>query len=195
MPKSTAECADTYQFSWAISNVYCPTIWLAKSALLFQLMHIFAPTKTGVIYWAVHSLIWGNLVFYISVCLTTIFECIPQAKIWNPELQTGHCINFNVAYAATGAVNVVSDILISLLPMLEIRRLQLAPNRKLGVAAVFATGVIYVFIARSVCSHAEAINAALLCPVFVALPIRPDSPSVRIQHGLRQGWQCGRELS
>ena len=109
-------------------------------------MHIFTPTKTGLVFWAVHALIWGNLVFYVSVWLTTIFECVPQAKIWNPEKGDGHCINVNVAYAATGAVNVVSDLLILLLPMLAIWRLQMAPKRKLGVSAVFATGLMYVTI-------------------------------------------------
>lgn len=105
-------------------------------------MHIFAPLRTGLIYWCVHALVWGNLAFYTSVLFMTIFRCIPQDKIWNPEHVGGQCIDFNVAYLASGAVNIISDFLILLLPMLAIWRLQLASKRKLGISAVFATGLL-----------------------------------------------------
>ena len=105
-------------------------------------MHIFAPTKTGLVYWAFHALIWGNLVFYVSAWLTVVFQCVPQTKIWDPEHHAGHCINIHTAYAATGAFNVVSDLLMLLLPMFAIWHLHMEPKRKLGVAAVFATGTM-----------------------------------------------------
>ena len=130
------------QFSWAISNVYCPTIWLAKSALLFQLMHIFTPTKTGPIFWAIHVLIWGNFVFYLCTWVSVIAECVPSSKIWHPERVDGHCININASYAATGSINVISDFLILLLPFIAIARLQMNLKRKFGIAAVFATGFL-----------------------------------------------------
>jgi len=98
--------------------------------------------RTGFIYWAAHALIWGNLAFYISVFFTTVLQCVPQDKIWDPEHIGGHCINFNIAYIATGAVNVLSDFLILILPLLAIWRLHLALARKLGISAVFATGLM-----------------------------------------------------
>lgn len=98
--------------------------------------------RNGSIYWAIHVLIWGNLAFYISTWLTIIFQCIPQEKIWNPDYQGGHCINYDVAALATGSVNVISDFLILLLPLLAIWRLRMAPKRKLGISAVFATGLL-----------------------------------------------------
>ena len=122
--------------------LYCPTIWLAKSALLFQLMRIFAPARRGSIYWTIHVLVWANLMFYVSAFITILFQCIPQDKIWNPEREGGHCINYYVATIATGSVNVVSDILILLLPMFVIWRLRMGSNQKLGVSAVFATGLL-----------------------------------------------------
>lgn len=107
-------------------------------------MHIFVPTRTGAIYWAILALMWGNTAFYGAVWLITIFECVPQADIWNPQSTERRCIDFNAAYVVTGAANVLSDLLILLLPMLAIWRLQMEPKRKLGVAAVFATGFMYV---------------------------------------------------
>ena len=115
---------------------------LAKSALLFQLIHIFAPTRIGSVYRAIQILIWGNLAFYISTWFTIIFQCVPQDKIWNPEHKGGRCINFDVAALATGSVNVVSDCLILLLPLVAIWRLHMAQRRKVGISAVFATGLL-----------------------------------------------------
>ena len=130
------------QYQWIVDNLYPPTIWLAKSALLFQLKHIFTPTRTGGIHWAIQGLIWGNLIFYVTVWLTIIFQCVPQVKIWDPRHKGGHCINFGTAALVTGSVNVISDFLILLLPLVAIRRLRMAPKRKLGILAVFATGFL-----------------------------------------------------
>ena len=93
-------------------------------------------------YRAIHFLIWGNLAFYVSTWLVIIFQCVPQKKIWYPEHKGGHCISFYVSAAASGSVNVVSDFLILLLPLVAIRRLRMAPKRKVGVSAVFATGFL-----------------------------------------------------
>ena len=117
-------------------------IWIAKGALLYQLMHIFAPTRMGFIYWSIHALLWGNLAFYIVAFLVTMFECIPLDKAWNHEIKGGHCIDLHAAYLATGAVNVISDSLILLLPMLAIWRLRMSPKQKIGISAVFATGFL-----------------------------------------------------
>lgn len=100
--------------------------------------------RSGSIYWAIHVLIWGNLAFYISTWITIIFQCIPQEKIWNPEYKGGHCTNYEVSALVTGIVNVISDFLILLLPLVAIWRLRMAPKRKIGVLAVFATGLLSV---------------------------------------------------
>ena len=107
-------------------------------------MYIFTPSKSGVIYWAIHALIWGNLAAHGSAMIAFIVECIPEEKIWNPLYHGGHCINRIDVLVATGAINVASDILIFLLPLWAILQLHMAPKRKLGVTAVFATGVMYV---------------------------------------------------
>ena len=86
-----------------------------------------------------HALIWGNLIFYVIAFLITILQCIPPNLNWDPDRAAKRCINFNVAYIVTGAVNVLSDSLILLLPMIAISRLHLAPLRKCGIFAVFGT--------------------------------------------------------
>lgn len=133
--------SDSIKFSWILEIVYIPAIWLAKSSLLFQLIHIFTPMKSGPVYWACHTLIWGNLAFYVCVLFIIIFECHPIDEVWNP-FYGDHCINRNTVLIASGAVNVLSDLLNLLLPVWATWHLQMALRRKAGVIAVFATGVL-----------------------------------------------------
>jgi len=97
--------------------------------------------KSGFIYRACHFLIWGNLVFYVAILLTVLLECHPISEVWN-LLYQGHCINRNMVLIVTGAVNAFSDLLNLLLPIWATWHLQMAPRRKLGITAIFATGLL-----------------------------------------------------
>ncbi|CAD6592815.1 MAG: hypothetical protein ASARMPRED_006731 [Alectoria sarmentosa] len=129
------------QYSWALEILYIPAVWLAKASLLFQLIRIFTPVKSGPVYWACHTLIWGNLAFYVSVFFSVIFECHPVWEVWNPSYGD-HCINRNVVLVASSAVNIFSDLLNLLLPMWATWHLQMAPKRKAGIIAIFATALL-----------------------------------------------------
>jgi len=132
---------DFSQFAWALEILYTPAIWLAKASLLFQLIRIFTPMKSGLVYWACHALIWGNLAFYVSILFTLIFECHPIKAVW-AQFYGNQCINRNMVLLVSGAVNVFSDFLNILLPIWATWHLQMAPKRKAGIIAVFATGLL-----------------------------------------------------
>ena len=121
--------------------LYTPAIWLAKAALLFQLIRIFTPAKSGPVYWACQTLIWGNLMFYVATFLTILLECHPIKEAWNPRA-AGSCIDRNMILIVSGAVNAFVDLLNLLLPVWAIWQLQMAPRRKIGITAIFATGLL-----------------------------------------------------
>ena len=129
------------QYAWALEILYTQAIWLAKASLLFQLIRIFTPMKSGALYWAFHTLIWGNLAFYSSIFFSLIFECHPIREVWNPSYE-GHCINRNMLLVVSSAVNILSDLLNLLLPIWATWHLQMAPKRKAGIIAIFATGIL-----------------------------------------------------
>ena len=121
--------------------LYTPAIWLAKAALLFQLIRIFTPAKSGPVYWACQTLIWGNLMFYVATFLTILLECHPIKEAWNPRA-AGSCVDRNMILIVSGAVNAFVDLLNLLLPVWAIWQLQMAPRRKIGITAIFATGLL-----------------------------------------------------
>ena len=120
---------------------YIPLIFVSKLSILLQYMKLFTPSHTGKTYWSIHFLIWSNLLFYLAIMLAELIECIPREMIWDPEVP-GHCINISAALVAGAVINVISDFAILVLPMGKIWQLHMSPKRKLGICAVFSTGLL-----------------------------------------------------
>lgn len=120
--------------------LYCPFIWIAKAAVLIQLMRIFTPNKSGLVYWTIHALIWGNLALYTGLLFAIAFECSPEDKIWNPLITSGTCLERNIIILVTGPVNTLSNLLILLLPIWAVWHLHLKLKYKVWIIAIFATG-------------------------------------------------------
>lgn len=77
-----------------------------------------------------------------ATCLC-IFECIPIHKAWDP-LVPGHCIDLIELSLATGYMNIVTDVMVLLLPVPLVWQLQLATRLKFAVIGVFFTGALQV---------------------------------------------------
>ena len=125
--------------------LYSPTLLLSKLTLLFQLERMFTPTKTGAVFLVIRGLVWLNVGFYIANILSIIFQCTPVQKAWKPSLP-GKCLNSEINYIVTSGINILSDVSILILPLWAIRHLQVPLSRKLGVAAIFAAGILYVIL-------------------------------------------------
>lgn len=120
---------------------YSPTILAAKLTILLQLKRIFVPTKCGLVFWLIQTLVWLNVSFYLANVLSVIFQCSPVHKAWNKSIQ-GTCVDTNLNLIVTGAINVLSDVLILLLPLWTIWHLKLPIQKKLSVSVAFAAGIL-----------------------------------------------------
>ncbi|KAI0012741.1 hypothetical protein F4779DRAFT_530875 [Xylariaceae sp. FL0662B] len=124
-----------------IEILYSPVTFFTKYVVLRQIETLFLAhrrdhfTSKGL--WV---LIWANLVFYTCLLLLFIFACVPRAKISNPSLD-GKCIDTLTTFIAAGAVNLVSDLTILVLPIAIIWNLKIALSTKIGAGAVFAVGI------------------------------------------------------
>ena len=123
--------------------LYCPVVLATKLSILLQLIHIFAPARERVTYYVCQIMIWFNSLFYTSIMLVVIFQCNPRAKFWEPTLP-GHCISIEAVDIVAAAINVLSDVVLLLLPITCIWQLQMPSRSKLAVSAVFTTGLLYV---------------------------------------------------
>lgn len=106
---------------------------------------IFVPGHKGRTFYAIHTILWLNASFYLAVMLVQIFECVPREKIWNPMI-SGKCVNLPDTLICGAAINLVSDLSILVVPIKRVWHLQMTLNRKLGISAVFAAGILYVYV-------------------------------------------------
>lgn len=116
-------------------------MFVTKLSIFLLYLRVFAPTRRGKTFVAVHLLIWFNLAFYLANFFLKIFQCVPRAKIWDKHIE-GHCININIPILVTAAINVVSDLLMLTVPIVCVWRLQMSVRKKVGVSAIFAAGIL-----------------------------------------------------
>ncbi len=77
-------------------------------------------------------------VLFISMAL---FQCTPVEKFWNFEIP-GHCIKILTFFRAETTFNLVTNVVILLLPMPMVWHLQMALRRRLLLIGIFASGVM-----------------------------------------------------
>ncbi|KAL8953171.1 MAG: hypothetical protein Q9222_000944 [Ikaeria aurantiellina] len=137
---SAASAIRIFRYFNVLTVLYAPVIFLAKLSVLLQYLQIFTPSKSGILYWSIHSLIWSNLLFYTICVLVGMFNCRPLRKIWDFTVP-GHCLDGVAIIIVTGAWNVFSDLLILAFPLYAIWHLHMPMKKKLSVGAMFATGL------------------------------------------------------
>jgi hypothetical protein len=84
-----------------------------------------------------------NILYYVPATFLEIFQCVPRRKIWNPAVP-GVCHKGGKTAVAGSCVNFFSDLVILALPQLVIWRLNMSYKKKVGIALLFAFGVLYV---------------------------------------------------
>ncbi|KAK8047543.1 hypothetical protein PG996_015607 [Apiospora saccharicola] len=134
--------SDDFLIASFFTNWPTALVWaLAKSSFFLMYLQIF-----GRLTWlrlSVYIGLFVNWGFYIGVIVASFYYQVPNpGQTWqegftNPR----YTDSFNMTIPiASGSL--VLDFYIFLLPLIAVRNLQLSPQKKLGVAAVFATGVI-----------------------------------------------------
>ncbi|KAL9109957.1 MAG: hypothetical protein Q9227_005480 [Pyrenula ochraceoflavens] len=76
-----------------------------------------------------------------SVIFSSFFLCRPFAFNWDQTIPGGSCGNQVLSYQITGVLNLLTDVVVLLLPMPYIWKLQLRLSRKIALTATFSVGV------------------------------------------------------
>jgi hypothetical protein len=127
--------------------IYCPTIAVVKIAILTQYLQILAPNRTvnSLMFFGSWITIVAVIIFYTVMFFAAIFQCSPQKKIWDITITEGHCRlgqGFVSGVIATGVFNIVSDFVILALPSTTVWRLRIGRAKKVGITALFSTGLM-----------------------------------------------------
>ncbi|KAL4804955.1 hypothetical protein BDV18DRAFT_161354 [Aspergillus unguis] len=113
-----------------------------KASILFQLIEVFTRRQRDYFFWACHSLIWLNFLYYLIGTFVTIFRCRPINKAWDVLVTDGRCLDTFRLIAVSSAINAVSDIIIFILPQPRIWKLHMPMKKKLALSGVFSFGLL-----------------------------------------------------
>lgn len=147
-----------------------PALWASKAAILSLYLRLFAVQRWLRI--TSYTVLLTTFLFYLAYSLLAGVFCTPRpGKPWDAAVMR-KCTSLTVLYLAQGAVGTAADIIIFVLPLPIIFRLHLAPRKKLGLAAVFLAGILWV-LTNSAGPRARLTLLVPLVPVLYLCTIEP----------------------
>ncbi|CEO58611.1 hypothetical protein PMG11_03322 [Penicillium brasilianum] len=109
----------------------------AKISILLFYIRIFCIRKFQILVYLVGSLV---LAIGITVFFQTIFQCSPVSYGWNPTVGHGTCIDQTLFYEYISPFNILTGILILVLPLPFVWKLQAPKAQKVALTIVFFLG-------------------------------------------------------
>lgn len=85
--------------------------------------------------------------FTVSMVFVNAFECPNPSDAWSMEIlfqKSGSCHDLHPIYYGQAAFNILSDVVILLLPMPMLRSVQMRRNKRLALIGIFSVGAIAV---------------------------------------------------
>ncbi|KAI0503245.1 hypothetical protein F5B22DRAFT_558869 [Xylaria bambusicola] len=136
------------------TSLFQATMGTIKAAILLEWIQLFVPRGTRTpFWWTCQIVMWVNILYYISIVTASALSCFPHEKIWHPTMP-GRCFNTKALFVINATLNLVSDIIILILPQRIIWGLKMSTQKKIGVSLVFAVGVIATLVGGARLSRA-----------------------------------------
>lgn len=139
LPSNKTNRPPSNQWIYISSIIYLFALGLYKSTILLLYLRLFGVNKK--FNRTTRAVLIFVITYLLSNLLTLAFGCVPISKFWDQSFQ-GHCISEQKAGVVYGSLNVVTDVVIFVLPLPMVWRLQLSRESKLGVTLVFMGGVM-----------------------------------------------------
>ena len=116
--------------------IYVIAIVLPKLAILLFYLRIFpSPNfRLSVYLLAIFVISWA-----VAVEFSTIFQCTPISYFWARK-PPGRCINWVAFYRWASLPNILSDIIMLLLPVHRVWKIQVTFKQKMAVSGLFLMG-------------------------------------------------------
>ncbi|KAI0023351.1 hypothetical protein F4780DRAFT_729424 [Xylariomycetidae sp. FL0641] len=125
------------------SNLCAVTLLLIKTAILLEWQRVFVPRGVkNAFFWTCNIVLCIHVLYHSAWILSENLSCSPYHKIWDKLSPGGHCINLKAIYLPAAAINLVTDIVIFILPQKVIWDLQLPKKNRLGVSLIFTIGLV-----------------------------------------------------
>ena len=136
--------------------LYPPLIAVVKISTLLLYARIFHGRTFKYVLWATGLFISTYSTILIILML---LQCRPLNKLWDHTVN-GKCFELKKPWMVMGSLNVLTDLLLLILPLPSLWRLQMRRRTKVQVAGIFSIGSLLV-------THSRKLKNGLtggLCP-------------------------------
>lgn len=126
---------------WIDQILYSVHLYSTKISILCFLLSVF-PAR------AFRYVATGCGVFVTLSCIatlaTTALQCLPASYNWTSwdGVSVGHCNDLNVQTYAFGAINMLCDVIIIILPLPELYKLQVKARQRSQLIVIFSLGTM-----------------------------------------------------
>ncbi|MCJ1422834.1 hypothetical protein MMC29_000714 [Sticta canariensis] len=125
---------------FAYELIYASAILTIKLCILSFYRRIFAVAEFKILSSIVVAVV---IAWWIAVVLVSIFSCHPINGFWDATVKP-RCINTEAFFVGNAVPNIVTDIIILLLPIRMIWRLRVSKDQKLALSFVFMLGGLVI---------------------------------------------------
>jgi len=120
--------------------LYTLAIFLSKSAILNLFLHIFTMGVARKLTYAVYLTVILQTIAFI---FAAIFQCSPISLLWTTTTR-GNCINTQALFMYSSIPNIITDLVMLVLPLPTIWNLKAATHVKVGVTLTLLTASVCV---------------------------------------------------
>jgi hypothetical protein len=93
--------------------------------------------------WQIDILIALVTAWCAGIIFTAFFLCVPMSKLWDLDpLAPGTCINIVKFYYDLQIPNILTDLLLIVVPIREVLKLDLTKKLKIGAIMMFLLGMV-----------------------------------------------------
>ncbi|KAG4425460.1 hypothetical protein IFR04_001379 [Cadophora malorum] len=131
---SPQEVSDMLRCLWVAIIAYNIALTTIKISIILQYLRVFVGRRIRSWCWATIALV---AVYGLETVITAVITCIPVNAFW---LGGGSCIPKKFLWFFNAAFNILTDIIILVLPMPVLSSLRLPLKQKIGLMFVFALG-------------------------------------------------------
>ncbi|KAJ0106935.1 hypothetical protein J7T55_011030 [Diaporthe amygdali] len=114
------------------------SMFFAKLSILLLYIRLFFPkgVTRSALWWIIQIVVWLNFLYTVGLILAIALQCVPYNKPYGSS-----CVNQYMVLISASIINIISDLLVLLIPMASVWRLNMSRRRKWAVWALFAFGI------------------------------------------------------
>ncbi|EGY13748.1 uncharacterized protein VDAG_00430 [Verticillium dahliae VdLs.17] len=126
--------------SYIAAPIFITCNGLSKTSLLTLYLRISPQRWFNIIIWSAIAIVAS---YTVTIAGLLLFGCKPIRSAWDPYV-TGKCVDFPMVYIAIAVANIVSDVVLFVIPIPTIIKLKMPLAQKIGAGIMFGVGSVFV---------------------------------------------------